>query len=260
MSDNTEPLAVPHEVVAALARGRGGDAAGAIVAMTDLATRLSETDAAMLVRALGDTAAEFAGFYRDLIFAREAAEAQAVLAYAPRPGLCYCDVASREGAASYDRVADMFAHVDFSSCRHFVLVGAGELPMTALHVHDRTGVAHIKCLDTRPEAVRSVEALAAWLASDRLSSLRFDGAQYDYSDADVIFVANMVRPKQVVLARILDTAPDHVRIILRDPYSLGLLWAEEGGASLDPRVKIITRGAGSRFLSRNLFLARRESA
>jgi hypothetical protein len=25
MSDNTEPLAVPHEVVAALSRGRGGD-------------------------------------------------------------------------------------------------------------------------------------------------------------------------------------------------------------------------------------------
>src|SRR5215471_11701048 len=123
--------------------------------------------AAILVEALGDTAAEFARFYLDSIFAREAAEAQAVLEYAPRPGLSYRDVASHEGAASYDRVADMFTHIDFSSCRHFVLVGAGELPMTALHVHDRTGVAHIDCLDMRPEAVRSVEALAAWLASDR---------------------------------------------------------------------------------------------
>ena len=261
MSDNgPSPYVVPHEVVTALSRGRGGDAAGAIAAMADLATRLSELDAAMLVRALGDTAAEFARFYGDLIFAREAAEAQAVLAYAPRPGLGYRDVASHEGAASYERVADMFTHVDFSNCRHFVLVGAGELPMTALHVHDRTGVAHIDCLDTRPEAVRSVKALAGWLASDRLRGLRFDGAQYDYSDADVIFVANMVRPKQVVLARILETAPDHVTIILRDPYSLGLLWAEEGGAALDPCVSIVARGAGSRFLSRNLFLARRALA
>ena len=257
MSDNAEPLAVPHEVVAALSRGRGGDAAGAIAAMADLATRMSESDAAILVRTLGDTAAEFARFYVDLILGHEAAEAQAVLACAPRPGLCYRDVASHEGAASYDRVADMFTHVDFSNCRHFVLVGAGELPVTALHVHDRTEVAHIDCLDTRPEAVRSVEALATWLASDRLRGLGFDGAQYDYSSADVIFVANMVRPKQAVLARILDTAPDHVRIILRDPYSLGLLWAEEGGAALDPCLSIVTRGADSRFLSRNLFLARR---
>src|SRR5262249_48847581 len=153
----------------------------------------------------------------------------------------------------------MFRHVDFSNCARFVLVGAGELPSTALHVHDRTGVAHIACLDTRLEAVRSVETLAAWLNSDRLSALHFDGAQYDYSDADVIFVANMVTPKQVVLARILDTAPHHVRIILRDPYSLGLLWAEEGGAALDPRLSIIARGAGSRFLSRDLFLARHAS-
>jgi hypothetical protein len=135
--------------------------------MADLAARLSESDAAMLVKALGDTAAEFARFYGDLIFAREAAEAQAILTHAPRPGLGYRDVASHEGAASYDRVADMFTHVDFSNCRHFVLIGAGKLPMTALHVHDRTGVAHIDCLDTQPEAVRSVEALAAWLGSDR---------------------------------------------------------------------------------------------
>ena len=260
MSDNAEPLAIPHEIIAALLRGRGGDPAGAIAAMADLATRLSESDAAMVVRTFGDTASEFAKFYVDSIFAREAAEAHAVLAQAPRPGLGYRDVASHEGVASYDRVADMFTHVDFSNCRHFVLVGAGELPMTALHVHDRTGVAHIDCLDTRPEAVRSVEALAAWLASDRLRGLRFDGAQYDYSNADVIFVANMVRSKQVVLARILDTAPDHITIILRDPYSLGLLWAEEGGAALDPCVSIVARGAGSRFLSRNLFLARRASA
>ena len=107
--------------------------------------------------------------------------------------------------------------------------------------------------------MRSVETLAAWLNSDRLRALQFDGTQYDYSDADVIFVANMVTPKQVVLARILDTAPHHVRIILRDPYSLGLLWAQEGGAVLDPRLSIIARGAGSRFLSRDLFLARRAS-
>lgn len=259
MSDNAEPLAIPHEVVAALSRGRAGDAAGAIVAMADLATRLSESEAAMLVRALGDTAAEFARFFADSVFAREAAEAQAVLAYAPRPGLGYRDVAGQEGAAAYARVADMFTHVDFSNCRRFVLVGAGELPTTALHVHDRTGVAHIDCLDTRPEAVRSIEALAAWLGSDRLRALRFDGTQYDYSDADVIFVANMVRPKQVILARILDTASDHVRIVLRDPYSLGLLWAEEGGAALDPRVSIAACGVGSRFLSRDLFLARRAS-
>jgi len=259
MSDKAEPLAVPDEVVTALSRGRSGDATGAIVAMADLATRLSESEAATLVRSLGDKAAEFARFFADSVFAREAAEVRAVLALAPRPGLGYRDVAGHEGTAAYNRVADMFTHIDFNNCRRFVLVGAGELPTTALHVHDRTGVAHIDCLDTRPEAVWSVAALAAWLGSDRLRALHFDGSQYDYADADVIFIANLVKPKQVVLARILDTAPDHVRIVLRDPYSLGLLWAEEGGAALDPRVSIVARGTGSRSLSRDLFLARRAS-
>src|SRR5262245_49136270 len=91
MSDNDEPVAIPHEVAAALSRGRSGDAAGAIVAMAELANRLSESEVARLVRALGETTAEFARFYGDFIFAREAAEVQAVLAYAPRAGLRYRD-------------------------------------------------------------------------------------------------------------------------------------------------------------------------
>jgi hypothetical protein len=157
--DNAGPASLPREVVAALSRGRDGDAAGAIAIITDLAARLSESEAAALVSALGDTAAEFARFRTDSIFASEAAEARAFLASAPRPRLGFRDVAGHEGAAHYDRVADMFTHVDFSNCRRFVLVGAGELPSTALHVHDRSAVPHIDCLDTRPEAVRSVEAV-----------------------------------------------------------------------------------------------------
>ena len=75
------------------------------------------------------------------------------------------------------------------------------------------------------------------------------------SATDKIAKVQDLKGKQIAL----DTAPDHVRIVLRDPYSLGLLWAEEGCVALDPRVSIVARGAGSRFLSRDLFLARRSS-
>jgi hypothetical protein len=250
---------IPDEVGTALARGRSGDAVGAIATMVELAARLNESEAAKLVSALSDTAAEFARFHAASLFECEAEEVRAVLANVPRPGLRYCDVAGRWGTAWRDRTDDIFTHVELSNCRRFVLVGAGELPITGLHVHDRTSVAHIDCLDTRPEAVRSVGALAALLGTDRLSATLCNGTHYDYANADVIFIANMVRPKKVVLSRVLDTAPNHARIIMRNPYSLGVLWAEDGCAPLDPRVRIVARGPGGSSLSRDVFLSRHAS-
>lgn len=256
---DAKPLELPDEVVTALSRGRSGDAVGAIAAMVEFADRLSESEAAKLVSALSDTAAEFARYHAVSLFEREAEEVQAIFANVPRPGLRYCDVAGRWGTAWHNRTDDLFTHVEFSNCRRFVLVGCGELPITGLHVHDRTSVAHIDCIDTRPEAVRTVGALAAWLGSDRLSATLCNGTHYDYANADVIFIANMVRPKKVVLSQVLDTAPDHAKIILRNAYSLGVLWAEDGCAPLDPRLRIIACGPGGSSLSRDVFLARHAS-
>lgn len=137
-----------------------------------------------------------------------------------------------------------------------MLVGAGELPMTALHVHDKSEVGRIECLDTRNEAVEKVDAFGKWMNSDRLVGTLSDGCAYDYGQADVVFIANMVTPKAKVLSRVLDTAKPRTQIILRDPYSLGLLWAEAGASTLDERVAIAAVGAGSRFLSRDLYLRR----
>jgi hypothetical protein len=250
------PTRYPEEVNLALSQGRDSDAEGAIATLVALAEKLGDTESERLARSLLGLREEFTAFYYRWILVVEAAEARAALSSQLPRGGNYRDIANAEGAAIYDRVIDLFQHARFQDCRRFVLVGAGELPITALHVHDRTDVPHIECIDVRPNAAERVNDFSHWLGTNRLHGVCRDGLLHDYSHADIVYVANMVASKADVLARILQTAPANVQIILRDPYSFGLLWADEGAATLDPRLEIYARGRGSRFLSRDLFLRR----
>lgn len=241
----------------ALLAARRGDARGSIQALVELSETIDENEGAALAAAHGTKSEAFTLAYREWILALEADEVNRTLSDAEKDAaVSYRDVACADGAAAYDRVADLFDYVDFQPGSHFVLVGAGELPMTALHVHDKSQVGRIECLDTRREAVEKVDAFGKWMNYDRLVGTLSDGSAHDYSQADVVFIANMVSPKAQVLSRVLDTAKPRTQIILRDPYSLGLLWAEEGASTLDERVEIAAVGAGSRFLSRDLYLRR----
>jgi hypothetical protein len=165
---------------------------------------------------------------------------------------------SRERLA-YDRVSDMFENVDFSRCSRLVMVGCGALPSTIFHVYDKTEVREIVGLDIRPVAIEAVSALVERFGSSRVKAELCDGRAFDYAGATVVFVANMVSPKAAVLARIADTAPTDVQIVLREPFSLGRLWADSGEQGLDPRLEVVGRARPSGYvaLSRDVFLMRR---
>lgn len=156
--------------------------------------------------------------------------------------------------SSYRRVRDMFTRVDFSACRRFVMVGCGPLPVTILHVMDETGVPEIIAIDIDETALKLNEA--AFPSSDgRLQMIHADGSQYDYSAVDIVYIANLISPKSAVLSQVADSASAGTRVILRDPFSMGRLFAESGIDSLDSRYEILGDGDGDpRFMSRHVFL------
>jgi hypothetical protein len=249
---------LPAVIAEALSVGRSGDPARAISIIVAFAERVGDQrgEAMMALNpVLQNYHGDFANFYAAWILEMEKTEAKAAMSRPLRNG-SFRDRVGASGAAAYDRVGDLFIHCDLSKRRTFVLVGAGALPVTALHVHDRTNIQRIECVDTRREAVDSVAKLSSWLRSDRLRPCQEDGAVYDYSLADVVYIANMVTPKWRVIARVLETASPHTIIVLRNPYSLGRLWAEDGEAGLDTRLRVTKRGRGSRYLSRDLYLER----
>lgn len=169
------------------------------------------------------------------------------------------ELLSGHSRKAYDRVSDMFEHVDFDQCRRLVMVGCGPNPSTIFHVFDRSRIPEIIGLDTLPYAIEMTRTLIDHLGLARVTAERIDGSLFDYRGADIIFIANMVSPKAAVLSRIADTAPANVQIVLRDPHSLGQLWAESGEQGLDHRLYIDSAAQPSDYvsLSRDLFVRRR---
>jgi hypothetical protein len=194
------------------------------------------------------------GFYEFAVTA-ENAEVSRIRSLVINPPVSFHSVMSENLRSPYDRVAAIFDWLDFSTCRRFVMIGCGQIPMTALHVHDRTDVPEIVCVDIRTEAAADVNWLAQKLGADRISALASDGKEFDFHDADIVYVANMVRGKDAVVRQVLATAPENVRIVVRAPVALGRLWTEApqdfGGLGL----RVAEAGPVSNNQSRDLLLA-----
>ena len=153
------------------------------------------------------------------------------------------------------RVKDMFDAIDFSGCSRFVMVGCGPLPVTLLQVAERTQARSLVGLDIDSISIEHARKLMGYLRQERVRIHREDGGEYNYASADVVYVANLVRPKARVLARIADTAPGGTQVIVREPLDAGRLFTEAGADRLDSRFRITGQGPGdSLFLSRHVFL------
>jgi hypothetical protein len=253
------------DLVALLEASEGRDPAEIVKCIHDLAADMGDGVAEALLDSnpeLFDHAPALTRANYRRILDNEGVETQQLLAQSREGPVRFADVAGTTALAIYNRISGMFDRVDFGGCRRFVVVGCGPLPATVFHVHDRTDVPEIVGLDVRPEAVETAGELARRLGYARASFAASDGASYDYGGADIVFVANMVFGKKSILSRIADTAPQDVRLILRDSYSLGRLYAENAVRDLDPRLEVVGEGEKDRSvaLSYDVYLKLRARA
>jgi len=158
---------------------------------------------------------------------------------------------------SYARVADLFERVDFRACREFVMVGCGPLQVTLLNVAARTRVPRLIGLDMDESSVRCAREVCERLRPSRIDIQLKHGHNYDYTGADVVYLANLVRSKVSVLAHVAEQVRPETQVIVREPFGAGALFAERGVSRQDPRLKPLADGPGDpRFLSRHVFLER----
>jgi hypothetical protein len=163
----------------------------------------------------------------------------------------------KSGRRDYDRVSDIFQNIDFNNCSRLVMVGCGPSPVSIFQIHDRTEIPDILAIDVAPDAIGKVRALIEHFRLSRMRAEVCDGREFNYCSAEIVVVANMVSPKPAVVSQIADTAPIAVQIAVRDPYGLGVLWAESAERTLDPRLEVIGKGHPGLSLSRDVYIKRR---
>ncbi len=249
MSDRT------HQVALLLQNVVRSESEASLLALSQLFETVSDHEAASLLASseVGQVAAAVGKAYRRWVSAREEQDAQR-LAQSKRHLVDEDDGFARR---TYTRVQDLFVRESFEGVSNFVMVGCGPLPATLLQVLERTRVTRVLGLDVRSEAVRAAATLLSGYA-ERVALLRRDGSDFDYAAWDFVYVANLVENKAGVLAQIARTAPQHVRVVVREPVGLGALVAEHGESSLPAGFEIRHFGPREpRFASRHMFLERR---
>lgn len=163
-------------------------------------------------------------------------------------------VASAFGAQTFARLREL-EQFGVEDRQHCVIVGCGSFPAAAMFFHDNTRAARITALEIDPKVANIAEKVVALHASNRLRVVFGDGSEYDYGSADLVYVVNQATPKDKILDRIASTAPPTARVILRDPFGLGRLFAD----SATPPPPWIVGRTGTPddvFLSRHLVLDR----
>ena len=156
------------------------------------------------------------------------------------------------GRDAYNRVADLIGMVP--TYRNLVMVGCGAFPATLFWLCDHFPRAHYTGLDIDARCVGTATKLteAMGIAMDFKV---IDGRDYDFADADFVYVANQVAPKKAVLEQVGRSGV--TRVVVREPTRKGELLAEAVRYDLPEEFVVEGEGVESPiFLSYDLLLRR----
>ena len=116
-----------------------------------------------------------------------------------------------------------------SGC-NVAMVGCGPLPETLIEIYRyNKKVKQIIGIDKRPEVLKIANKVIKKILPDA-ENIKFEASKaelYDYKDIDIIFLANGLVNKGVILRRIYETGENSLEIIARTPILMGKIVYED---------------------------------
>ncbi len=166
----------------------------------------------------------------------------------------FTSIAGPGAKMAYERVSEIFNSLVLEPGMRVVMVGCGQLPVTAIHFSEKSNVKEIICLDVVESSISEAKKVIEKLCMNNIKFMLQSGSEYDYKACDVVYVANMVTPKAEVISQIIRTAKKRPQLIVREPYSFGKTWADHCEPVLGEALHVRAYGPGSRYLSRDMHL------
>ncbi len=130
----------------------------------------------------------------------------------------------------YVGVCEEFELLNKKSPDNILIVGSGPFPETLIESAKIFTHSHFFGLDVDEEAVLlSQKILGIYYKNmaEKISIVHADASRFNYSNMDVVFLANGLIGKSRVLKQIHETAPDNVSILVRNPIGSGILLYED---------------------------------
>lgn len=121
-----------------------------------------------------------------------------------------------------------------------IAVWCWSMPETLLYIYENTDIKNMVWIDYNHEAVFMAWEMVSWLKLDKITFHQWEWADYDYSDADIIYIPIFTSSKNKILNRVVETWKDSVQILITVPKWLwNLLY--DGIWNVNNRLKIAYR-------------------
>jgi len=114
-------------------------------------------------------------------------------------------------------------NLNLSSDKNLLMVNCGPLAETLLYINYNTSITNIVWIDYTYESIYIVWELCRklWLENIKFEYSRWEN--YDYKDADIIYIPSFIEEKDEILNQIINTSKKDVQIIVRNPIWISKL-------------------------------------
>jgi hypothetical protein len=145
---------------------------------------------------------------------------------------------------AYNGMARALDLADDTAFERVAVVGCGPFPDSLFCLHDRTSTPELVGFDRDREAVETAVGLVAALDVERISIRQADAAELDYGGFDLVCCSVFATPRQAILARIAETAPQAATVLVREPAGIAEAVFEPVLRDLPERLRLVARTDG----------------
>jgi len=116
----------------------------------------------------------------------------------------------------YTRKWNDIRDLDMTGWKNLVMVWCGPFPETILYIYENTPIKKVIWVDYNSEAIFLAGEIIRFLGITDILLKYQDWCKYDYSDADIVYVASFVNLKKEIVNQVLKTWKKDVQILIRN--------------------------------------------
>lgn len=124
---------------------------------------------------------------------------------------------------AYSRKWNDLKDLDMEGEKTLIMVGCWPFPETILYIYENTPIKKIIGLDYNSEAIYLAGEIIRFLWFTDITLKYQDWCKYDYSEADIVYIASFVDLKKEIIDQISETWKKDVQILVRNNSGLNSL-------------------------------------
>jgi len=128
--------------------------------------------------------------------------------------------------------------INFSDAKTLILVWSWPMPETILYIYENTNIKKIIWIDNNYEAIYISGEMISNLWLENINLIYAEWSEFDYSEADIVYIPWFVHPKDKILDQIAKTCNGNIQILVDSAIFMNKMLYDTVPLDINPRLKI----------------------